>query len=108
MHGGANQACIEMLDRYNIPIKGKRAVVLGRSNIVGLPVAFLLINRDATVTVVHSRTPNPAEITREADIVVAATGQAQMVKGDWIKEGAVVIDVGINSVDVSAGGGGLD
>ena len=76
-------------------------MVLGRSNIVGLPVAFLLINRDATVSVVHSKTANPMEVTKQADIVVAAIGKAKMVKGDWIKEGAAVIDVGINSVDVS-------
>lgn len=95
------QACIEILERNNIPISGKRAVVIGRSNIVGLPVACLLLNRDATVSIVHSRTPDPGEIVRQADIVVAACGRAKMVKGSWIKAGAAVIDVGINSVEVS-------
>ncbi|KAG1664179.1 hypothetical protein FOA52_011355 [Chlamydomonas sp. UWO 241] len=91
--------CMELLERSGVKIAGKRAVVVGRSNIVGLPAAMLLQNRDATVTVVHSRTPNGAEICREADIVIAACGVAEMVKGDWIKEGAAVIDVGINAVD---------
>ncbi|GAX79719.1 hypothetical protein CEUSTIGMA_g7160.t1 [Chlamydomonas eustigma] len=91
--------CIELLERSKILIAGKRAVVVGRSNIVGLPASMLLQNRDATVTVVHSRTPNGAEICREADIVIAACGQAEMVTGDWIKHGAVVIDVGINAVN---------
>ena len=82
-------------------IAGKRAVVVGRSNIVGTPAAQLLQRRDATVTVVHSRTPDGAAICREADIVIAACGRAEMLTGDWIKPGAVVIDVGINAVDVS-------
>ncbi len=82
-------------------IAGKRAVVVGRSNIVGTPAAQLLQRRDATVTVVHSRTPDGAAICAEADIVIAACGRAEMLTGDWIKPGAVVIDVGINAVDVS-------
>lgn len=81
-------------------LQGKRACVVGRSNIVGLPMALLLQNADATVTMVHSRTPDAQRICSEADIVVAACGRTEMVKGDWIKPGAAVIDVGINSVDV--------
>lgn len=82
-------------------ISGRSACVVGRSNIVGTPAAMLLQRRDATVTVVHSRTPNGQEICSRADIVIAACGKAEMITGDWIKEGAVVIDVGINAVDVS-------
>jgi 5,10-methylene-tetrahydrofolate dehydrogenase/methenyl tetrahydrofolate cyclohydrolase len=81
-----------------VPIKGKRAVVIGRSNVVGMPAALLLQRRDATVTVVHSRTPNPEEIIRQADIVIAAVGQAEFVKGAWLKPGCAVIDVGITPV----------
>ena len=73
------QGCIELLKRSDVTIKGKRAVVVGRSNIVGLPVSLLLLKADATVTVVHSRTPDPETIIREADIVIAAAGQAMMV-----------------------------
>jgi len=76
--------------------RGKRAVVIGRSNIVGKPMAMLLLAADATVTVCHSKTPELADEVRRADIVVAAVGRAEMVRGDWIKEGAVVIDVGMN------------
>jgi len=72
--------CIELLDRTNTPIKGKRAVVIGRSNIVGMPVALLLIKRDATVTVCHSATQQMDQVVREADIVIAAAGQAELVK----------------------------
>lgn len=93
------QGCIELLDRSGVTIEGKEAVVLGRSNIVGIPVALLLMQRNATVTIAHSRTKNLEETIRRADIVVAAVGRAEMVKGAWIKPGAVVIDVGINSVD---------
>jgi len=92
------RACMELLSRYNIEIDGKRAVVLGRSNIVGMPVALMLLHRNATVTICHSRTKDPASICREADIVIAAIGQPEYVKADWIKPGAAVIDVGINSV----------
>jgi 5,10-methylene-tetrahydrofolate dehydrogenase/methenyl tetrahydrofolate cyclohydrolase len=95
------QGCIELLERSGVPISGKSACVVGRSNIVGTPAAMLLQRRDATVTVVHSRTPNGQEICSKADIVIAACGKAEMITGDWIKEGAVVIDVGINAVDVS-------
>ena len=83
-------------------LEGKLACVVGRSNIVGIPVALLLQNRNATVTVVHSKTPNAKDICLKADVVVAAIGKPEFVTGEWIKEGAVVIDVGINSVDVSA------
>jgi len=93
------QGCIELLDRCGVPIAGQRAVVIGRSNIVGIPVSLLLMQRDATVTIVHSHTPDPAAISREADIVIAAAGRAELVNADWVKPGAVVIDVGINSVE---------
>ena len=90
---------IEMLDRYGVEIEGKHAVVLGRSNIVGKPVALLLLHRNATVTLCHSRTKNLPEVTRTADILIAAVGRPNMVTGEMVKEGAVVIDVGINRVD---------
>jgi len=90
---------IEMLDRLELPIAGKEAVILGRSNIVGLPVSMLLLKRDATITICHSRSRDLPAITSRADILVAAVGRAQMVKADWVKPGAVVIDVGINRVD---------
>jgi len=88
--------CIELLQRYNIPISGKDCVVLGRSNIVGMPVAALLQSCNGTVTVCHSRTKNIPEIVGRADIVIAAIGKTEFVRGDWLKPGAVVIDVGIN------------
>ncbi len=90
---------IELLDRSGIEIAGKEAVVLGRSNIVGLPVSMLLLKRDATVTVCHSRSQDLPAITRRADILIAAVGRALMVKADWVKPGAVVIDVGTNKMD---------
>lgn len=90
------KGCIELLDRYNVDINGANAVVLGRSNIVGHPVATLLLHRNATVTICHSRTKNIAEITRQADIIVAAIGIPRFVKGDWVKPGAVILDVGVN------------
>jgi 5,10-methylene-tetrahydrofolate dehydrogenase/methenyl tetrahydrofolate cyclohydrolase len=93
------QGCIELLDRSGVELKGKNAVVIGRSNLVGLPVAMLLMHRDATVTIVHSKTTDAPGVVGRADVVVAAVGRAEMVKKEWIKEGAVVIDVGINSVD---------
>jgi 5,10-methylene-tetrahydrofolate dehydrogenase/methenyl tetrahydrofolate cyclohydrolase len=92
------KGCIELLKRYKIPIEGKKAVVLGRSNIVGIPASLLLLHENATVTVCHSRTQNIASVIGEADILVAAIGKANFVKGEWLKQGAVVIDVGINSV----------
>jgi len=93
------KGCMELLERYDIPVEGKTAVVLGRSNIVGLPVAMLLKNANATVTICHSRTQNIEAVCKAADIIVAATGRAEMVKASWVKPGATIIDVGINSVD---------
>ncbi|XP_057439295.1 bifunctional protein FolD 2 [Lotus japonicus] len=93
------KACIELLSRSGVSIKGKKAVVVGRSNIVGLPASLLLLKEDATVTIVHSHTSQPESIIREADIVIAAAGQPMMIKGSWIKPGAAVIDVGTNAVD---------
>ncbi|KAJ6728249.1 C-1-TETRAHYDROFOLATE SYNTHASE CYTOPLASMIC-RELATED [Salix koriyanagi] len=93
------KGCLELLHRSGISIKGKRAVIVGRSNIVGLPVSLLLLKADATVTVVHSRSNDQESIIREADIIIAAAGQPMMIKGSWIKPGAAVIDVGTNAVD---------
>ncbi len=93
------KGCIELLNRTGVEISGKRAVVLGRSNIVGLPVAMLLLHRNATLTICHSRTQNMPDVIRQADILIAAVGRAEMVRGDWVKPGAVVIDVGVNAVD---------
>ncbi len=89
---------IEMLEHYKIPIAGASVVVIGRSDIVGKPMALLLLHRHATVTICHSRTPHLAEVTRRADIVIAAIGRTAMVTGDYVKEGAVVVDVGMNNV----------
>ncbi|MDO4847866.1 MAG: bifunctional methylenetetrahydrofolate dehydrogenase/methenyltetrahydrofolate cyclohydrolase FolD [Clostridiaceae bacterium] len=86
----------EMLDYYEIPVRSKHCVVIGRSNIVGKPMAMLLLKRDGTVTICHSKTENLADITRQADILVAAVGRAKFVSADMVKEGAVVIDVGMN------------
>lgn len=88
-----------MLEKQLPSLEGVNAVVLGRSNIVGMPVALLLIRANATVTVCHSRTRNLPEVVRQADVLVAAVGRTEMVKGSWIKPGAVVIDVGINRVE---------
>ncbi|MDE6059389.1 MAG: bifunctional methylenetetrahydrofolate dehydrogenase/methenyltetrahydrofolate cyclohydrolase FolD [Clostridia bacterium] len=90
---------MELLKRYQIPVKGKRAVVLGRSNIVGRPMALLLLNADATVTVCHSKTLSLKEECLRADILVAAIGKPKFVTADMVKEGAVVIDVGINRTE---------
>jgi len=89
---------LELLKRYAIQISGKRAVVVGRSDIVGKPVAFLLLQEHATVTICHSKTPNLAEICREADILVAAMGRAALITAEYIKPGSTVIDVGTNRV----------
>jgi methylenetetrahydrofolate dehydrogenase (NADP+)/methenyltetrahydrofolate cyclohydrolase len=88
--------CIYLLDQAGVKIDGANAVVLGRSNIVGMPVALLLISRNATVTVCHSHTRDLPAIVRQADILIAAIGKMEMVRGDWIKPGAAIIDVGIN------------
>jgi methylenetetrahydrofolate dehydrogenase (NADP+)/methenyltetrahydrofolate cyclohydrolase len=88
--------CLEILDRYEVPIEGRHAVVIGRSEIVGKPVSLLLLHRHATVTICHSRTRDLPDVVRSGDIVVAAVGRSRMVQGDWIGEGAAVIDVGVN------------
>lgn len=90
---------MELLHRYGVEPRGKRAVVIGRSNIVGRPMALLLLNADATVTICHSRTVNLAEECARADILIAAIGKPNFVTADMVKEGAVVVDVGINRVD---------
>lgn len=90
---------MSLLDYYKIDISGKSCVVIGRSNIVGKPMALLLLERNGTVTVCHSRTKDLAAVTREADILVVAIGRAEFVSGDMVKPGAVVIDVGINRLD---------
>ena len=90
---------IALLDRYDIEISGKHAVIIGRSNIVGKPVSILLLHRNATITICHSRTQNLEEVTRSADILVAAVGRANFVTDEMVSEGTVVIDVGINRVD---------
>jgi methylenetetrahydrofolate dehydrogenase (NADP+)/methenyltetrahydrofolate cyclohydrolase len=95
--------CLYLLKRELGSIAGKEAVVIGRSNIVGKPMALLLIGESATVTVAHSRTKDLPDVVRRADIVVAAVGRPEMVKGDWIKPGATVIDVGINRVPTEDG-----
>jgi methylenetetrahydrofolate dehydrogenase (NADP+)/methenyltetrahydrofolate cyclohydrolase len=87
---------LKLLDHEKVELKGKHAVVVGRSNIVGKPVAILLLSRHATVTICHSRTQDLPGVVRSADVVIAAVGKAEMVRGSWIKPGAVVIDVGIN------------
>ena len=88
-----------MLEKEMPSLEGVNAVVLGRSNIVGMPVALLLVRANATVTICHSRTKNLPDVVRQADVLVAAVGRAEMVRGDWVKPGAVVIDVGINRVE---------
>ena len=90
---------IEILDRSGVELSGAEAVVIGRSILVGRPMASLLVNGDATVTVCHSRTRDLAAVCRRADILIAAVGRPEMVKGDWIKPGATVIDVGMNRTD---------
>jgi methylenetetrahydrofolate dehydrogenase (NADP+)/methenyltetrahydrofolate cyclohydrolase len=88
-----------LLDQSGVELEGANAVVLGRSNIVGMPVALLLVKRNATVTICHSRTQDLPGVCREADVLIAAVGRPEMVKADWVKPGAVVIDVGTNRVD---------
>ena len=94
---------VELLDRYNIPIQGKTAVVVGRSIILGKPVAMMLLNRNASVIICHSRTPNLAEMTRQADILVAAVGKAELITSDMIKPGAAVLDAGYNRIEGRSG-----
>jgi methylenetetrahydrofolate dehydrogenase (NADP+)/methenyltetrahydrofolate cyclohydrolase len=93
---------IELLDREKIPMAGRHAVVIGRSDIVGKPMALLLLHRDATVTICHSRTPDLADICSQADILVAAVGRPGLVTNDFVKQGAAVIDVGMNKVTDAA------
>jgi methylenetetrahydrofolate dehydrogenase (NADP+)/methenyltetrahydrofolate cyclohydrolase len=90
---------LELLDRERIPLRGRQAVVVGRSEIVGKPLAFLLLHRHATVTICHSRTADLAAETRRADVLVAAVGRPRLITGDMLKPGVVVIDVGINRVE---------
>jgi len=85
--------------RFGVEFNGKHAVVVGRSNIVGKPMAMLLMHENATVTIAHSRTANLPGICRQADILCAAVGRAEMIRGDWIKPGAVVVDFGVNDVE---------
>ena len=93
------KGCMVLLERSGVKLEGANAVVLGRSNIVGMPVAALLLHANATVTTCHSRSKDLPGICRGADVLIAAVGRAGMVRGDWIKPGAVVIDVGVNRVD---------
>lgn len=99
---------IEMVKEKNIDMRGKHVVVIGRSNIVGKPVGQLFLNEDATVTYCHSKTTNLKEITKQADILVAAVGRAKMVTADYVKDGAVVIDVGVNRLDTGKLCGDVD
>ena len=96
--------CLIMLKGLGVDLSGKNAIVIGRSNIVGKPMAQLLLKESCTVTIAHSRTRNIEEICKNADIVVAAVGRSKMVKGDWIKKGAIVIDVGINRISIEVEG----
>ncbi len=95
---------IELFDRYHLDLAGKRAVVIGRSQLVGKPLALLLLEKNATVCVIHSHTAEPWAIAREADVVVSAVGQAGLVGGSWIKSGAAVVDVGINRTEAGLTG----
>lgn len=99
---------IEILKRYNIEIAGKHAVVIGRSNIVGKPVSLLLQRENATVTMCHSRTSNMKELTKQADIIIAAIGKANFIDATFVKPGAVVVDVGINRLDNGKLAGDVD
>jgi methylenetetrahydrofolate dehydrogenase (NADP+)/methenyltetrahydrofolate cyclohydrolase len=90
---------MELLHRHDLAIEGAEAVIIGRSDLVGKPLAALLLAANATVTICHSRTRDLPEVARRADVLVAAVGRARFVQGDWVKEGATVIDVGINRTD---------
>ncbi len=96
--------CLIMLKGLGIDLSGKNAVVIGRSNIVGKPMAQLLLKESCTVTIAHSKTKNIEDICRKADIIVAAVGRPKIVKGNWIKKGAIVIDVGINRIEIEVEG----
>ena len=93
------EGIIALLKHYEIPLEGKNVVIIGRSNIVGKPLAALMLEQNATVTIAHSRPKNSGETTKKADVIVSATGQAFLVKADMVKDGAVVVDVGMNHVD---------
>ena len=93
------KAVMRMLKEYNIDLVGKEVVVIGRSHSVGRPVSQLLVNENATVTICHSKTKNIAEVSKRADVLVVAIGKARLVKADWVKDGAVVVDVGVNMDD---------
>ncbi len=90
---------IELLKYYKLPIEGKHAVIIGRSNIVGKPLAIMLLNRGATVTICHSKTKNLSDMTKQADFLIAAVGSPKMIKAEMVKKGAVVIDIGVSRVD---------
>ena len=96
--------CLLMLKSLNIDLKGKNAVVIGRSNIVGKPMAQLLLKESCTVTIAHSKTKNLPQLCTSADILVAAIGKPEIVKGEWIKDTAIVIDVGINRIEIKNNG----
>ncbi|KAJ2630244.1 tetrahydrofolate synthase [Coemansia sp. RSA 1290] len=98
-HSCTPLGCIELLKRYNVPVAGKNAVVVGRSDIVGSPIAMMLTNLDATVTLCHSKTEDIEAKVRDADILVVAIGKLEFIKADWVKQGAVVVDVGMNAKD---------
>ena len=90
------QSCIEILDHYNVPISGKNVVVIGRSLVIGKPVSMLLLDKNATVTICHSKTENLPKMVKKADVVVAAVGRAMMIDGKYLSEGQTVVDVGMN------------
>lgn len=90
---------MDLLDAYHVPLAGRRAVVVGRSSLVGLPTALLLLARNATVSILHSRSERPSEVAREADVLIAAAGRPQLVTREWVKPGAVVVDVGIHRTE---------
>ena len=98
---------MEILKEYNIDIAGKKAVVVGRSILVGKPIALMLLEKNATVTIAHSRTKDLAQITRQADILIAAVGKPEMISAEMVKPSAVVIDVGINRIEAENGKGKL-
>ena len=97
-HSCTPEGMMELLRRYDLPVAGKHAVVIGRSVILGKPMAVLLLAANATVTICHSRTPNLAEFTRQADILVAAVGRPELITGEMLKPGVVVLDAGYNRV----------
>lgn len=102
------RGCMRLLEETGVSLSGKRAIVLGRSNLVGKPVAQMLLAANCTVTMAHSRSLELPDRVRESDVVIAAVGRPRMVKGDWVKEGAIVIDVGINRLDDGTLSGDVD